>query len=150
MNAPVIDPAKSDPFFGIRLDADGHVYPEPDRMAEILGDLGSDPIADYLKSYFNSKEDQESRTKNREQLWDIKGISALGASNPGERVEALDAMGMRCQLVYQKTLGKELRIDSPSAREASRRYNDFALGWAKGTGGRARAACLLNMGDRDW
>lgn len=67
-------------FFGERLDADGHVYPEPDLMRDILGDLGRDPISDYIASYFDSDEDKASRVQNREDIWSVKGISALNGS----------------------------------------------------------------------
>ena len=151
MSASHVIPMKGDQFFGKRLDADGHVYPEPELMDEILGDLGTDPIADYIRDYFRSDEDIANRAQNRSELWSVKGISALGASfsRAEERVEAMDMMGIRSQLVFQNTFGKELRIDSTSARAACRRYNDLALAWAARTGGRARVACMINMGDLD-
>lgn len=149
-DAQIQQTSKPDAFFGRRLDCDGHFYPEPALMAEILGDLGSDPILEYLSKYTGSEEDKANRAKNRSELWSVKGISALGASQPEERVEALDAMGMRCQLVYQNTFGKELRVDSDAARAACERYNDYALEWTRRTGGRGRAACLINTTQADW
>jgi predicted TIM-barrel fold metal-dependent hydrolase len=147
----ILAPPK-DAVFGERLDADGHVYPEPDLMRDILGDLGRDPISDYIASYFDSDEDKASRAQNREDIWSVKGISALGASfsRAEERVEAIEMMGLRSQLVFQNTFGKELRVDSPAARAACRRYNDVALAWGAQTGGRARVACMINMGDIAW
>src|ERR1700728_4733984 len=148
--AQTAQPTQTDPFFGRRLDADGHVYLDPPHMAEILGDLGRDPIFDFLSKFSGSPEDVANRQKNRSELWSVKGISALGAVSPDERVEALDAMGMRCQLVFNNTFGKEMRLDTDEARAAARRYNDYALDWTRRTGGRARASCVMEMGQVEW
>jgi predicted TIM-barrel fold metal-dependent hydrolase len=145
-----LKPAQTDPFFGRRLDADGHVYLEPPHMAQILGDLGRDPILDFLSKFSGSSEDVTNREKNRSELWSVKGISALGAVSAAERVEALDAMGMRCQLVFNNTFGKEMRLNTDAARAAAGRYNDYAIDWTNRTGGRARASCVMNMGQVEW
>lgn len=135
---------------GERLDCDGHLYMEPDVMAEIVGGAGSSWIIDYLRRYFGSDADLEARERARGDAWEVKGISALGSYDARDRVAALDAMGIHRQLLFPNTVLRELRIDSPAAREACRRYNDFVVDWTRRADDRARAVCQINMADHDW
>ena len=137
-------------FAGEMLDCDGHLYMEPDVMAEIVGGAGASWIVEYLRKYVGSDDDLAARAQARDEPWAIKGISALGSHDARDRVAALDAMGIHRQLLFPNTVLRELRIDSPAAREACRRYNDYVVDWTRKADDRARAVCQINMADREW
>src|SRR5207253_10887030 len=82
------------PFAGQLLDCDGHLYMEPDVMAEIVGGAGSSWIVDYLRQYVGTDADLAARERAATEVWSVKGISALGSCEPGERLTALNAMGI--------------------------------------------------------
>ena len=132
------------------LDCDAHLYMEPDVMAEIVGEVGAGFVMDFLQRFSGSPEDVAARARNRDNVWAVKGISALGATAAADRVEAMDRTGIAAQLVFPNTALIELRVASPAAREACRRYNDFAIAWTRAAGGRARVVCQINMTDPDW
>ena len=135
---------------GEMLDCDSHLYMEPDVMAEIVGDAGGGWIIDFLRAYVGTDADRAAREQARSDAWEVKGISALGASDPADRVTALDRMGISRQLLFPNTALRELRLGSAVAREACRRYNDYVLAWTRRAGGRARAVCQINMSEHDW
>ncbi|MGE0387140.1 MAG: amidohydrolase family protein [Gammaproteobacteria bacterium] len=140
----------TEPFHGRILDTDGHMYMLPEVMQEVVGEVGGGPIQDFLTRYCASAEFPAARARNRAELWQTKGIGALGAYDAAERVEALDALGMKAQFLFSNTFSAELRIDSDAARRVCARYNDYALDFSRRTAGRARAACQINMADRAW
>lgn len=146
--------ARNDPFFGRFLDTDGHFYVLPEVYDEMYGDLmgaeGGGSTMAYLRKFQSTDEHRAAKARNRELLWETKGLSALGATDAAERVEALDALGVQTQLVFPNTFSEELRLDLPEARQACRRYNDYCLEWTRATGGRGIAVCQLNMSDVDW
>src|SRR3954453_2430636 len=109
---------------GQMLDCDGHLYMEPDVMAEILGDAGGGWIIAYLRDYVGSDADLAAREQARDNTWKIKGISALGSFEPRDRVDALDAMGIHRQLLFPNTTLRELRLHTPAAVAACRPSND--------------------------
>ena len=137
-------------FAGQILDGDGHMYMDGDVLRHVAGGLDGGQMLTYIEDYLESDDFADDRSRNRDELWTVKGIGALGALHANERREALDAMGVRAQLVFYNTASGELRINSPEAREACRRYNDYSLEWTRQTGGRARVAMQINMSDRDW
>jgi predicted TIM-barrel fold metal-dependent hydrolase len=132
------------------LDCDAHLYMEPALMEQIVGDVGGGFVLDFLKEFSGSEQDVEARAKNRDDVWTVKGISALGACGAEERLEAMDATGVKAQILFPNTSLLELRIDSDAARAACRRYNDYAIEWTKLTDGRARVVCQINMGNAEW
>ena len=134
-------------FAGERLDCDGHLYMEPDVMAEIVGDTGSNWILEYLRGYVGSDDDLAARERARTETWAVKGFSALGSHDPDDRVHALDEMGIHRQLLFPNTTLRELRTRSPAALDACRRYNDYVVDWTKQARDRARAVCQINMTD---
>ena len=138
------------PYMGEILDCDGHMYFEPELFEEIAGEVEGGFVRAFLDKYTNSEEDLKARARNRSDLWAVKGISALGSYDAGERVEALDMMGIKAQLLYPNTMTTEQRINSDAARRVCMKYNDYAIDWTKKTGGRARVVCQINMTDRDW
>jgi len=80
-------------FSGQILDCDGHLYMEPDVMAEIVGEAGGGWIIDYLREYVGSDADLAARDQARVDTWTIKGISALGSFSPRDRVDVFYTMG---------------------------------------------------------
>jgi predicted TIM-barrel fold metal-dependent hydrolase len=138
------------PFIGQILDADGHMYMNVETLREVAGDLSGGHMLDYIGQYVAGPKFAADRNKNRSELWNVKGIAALGAYDPVERIEALDAMGMRAQFAFYNTGSGEGRIASAAARAASRRYNDYGLDWQRKTGGRVLVAMQINMSDVTW
>ncbi|SNS15963.1 Predicted metal-dependent hydrolase, TIM-barrel fold [Sphingomonas laterariae] len=134
---------------GRLLDCDAHLYMEPEVMAEIVGPVGGGFVLDFLRGYHGSPEDMAARAQNREDVWGVKGISALGALDPADRLTAMDMTGIRAQLLFPNTALMELRGEGQAARDACRRYNDYAVDWTRRAAGRARAVCQINMSDVD-
>lgn len=132
------------------LDCDGHLYMEPDVMAEILGDAGGSWIIEYLREYVGTDADLAAREQSRDEPWKVKGISALGSFDASDRVEVLDKMGIQRQLLFPNTALRELRTHTPAAHEACRRYNDYVIDWTQRADDRARAVCQINMTNHDW
>lgn len=128
------------------LDCDAHLYMEPDVMAEIVGEVGGGFVLEHVRNQFGTERYHADKAAGKSDIWGIKGLGALGAYDARERVAAMDAMGVRAQLVFPNTALRELRIDSDAARAAVRRYNDYVIQWTHETGGRARAVCQINMG----
>ena len=56
------------PIEGRMLDCDGHLYMEPDVMAEIVGAAGASWIVDYLRRFVGSEQDQELRARARDRI----------------------------------------------------------------------------------
>src|SRR6516165_375521 len=132
------------------LDCDGHLYMDPDVMAEIVGDAGASWIIDSLREYVGTAADLAAREQSRTDTWSVKGISALGSCDPADRVVALDTMGIHRQLLFPNTVLRELRTHTGAALESCRRYNDFVVDWTRRADDRARAVCQINMTDHDW
>ena len=148
--APVTTPDTTDEIKGRILDCDAHLYMEPADMAEMVGDVGAGFVLEFLNKYAGSEEDQKARARARQDIWDVKGISAFGSIDADDRVEAMDKMGIRAQLLFPNTALRELRMDNPQAREVCIRYNDYVIDWSKRTGDRARAVAQINMTDQAW
>jgi predicted TIM-barrel fold metal-dependent hydrolase len=140
----------ANPFAGETLDSDGHVYIRPELVKEILPELAFGYNFEFLAGYMDHPEYKERRAKNREELWETKGIGALGAYDPDERVQALDMMGIKAQLMFANNGDYDLRGTTAVARNASIRYNDYALDFTNRTKGRCRAVCHINMSDVDF
>jgi len=132
------------------LDCDGHLYMDPDVMAEVVGDAGASWIIDSLREYVGTAADLAAREQARTETWSVKGISALGSCDPIDRVAALETMGIHRQLLFPNTVLRELRTHTGAALEACRRYNDFVIDWTRRADDRARAVCQINMTDHDW
>ena len=143
-------------FKGKVLDTDSHAYLSPKLMVELIGhEVGLGFPYDFLSRYYDSKEYKEHRVMNREDLWNVKGIAALGAdtiseSDCSDRLEMLERTGFRVQFIFPNTAGTEMRSDSDAARAACRRYNDHMLWWARPSHGRLRPAMQINMHRLDW
>lgn len=138
------------PFFGEILDADGHMYMPPEVLEDITKEVGAGPSLAFYKQHWASEEFKRDRAANRDQLWSIKGLPALGAYDAAERLEAMNLMGVRKQLLFPNTGGLEGRVHSDAARVVCSRYNDYAIDFTRKTGNRAVAAVQMNMEDAEW
>ena len=139
-----------DPFHGRMLDTDGHMYMMPELLHEVTAEVGAGFVGEFLDRFTGSEEDRKMRARARDDVWGVKGISAYGSYDFDDRMQALDLMGIRAQIVFPNTMGFEYRINSDAARTVNRRYNDIALRWTRQSGGRLRAACPINMGNVEW
>ena len=137
-------------YAGRILDCDAHLYLEPDDMAELVGDVGAGFVLEFLRKYVGSEQDRKARAEAKSDLWGVKGISAYGAVDAPGRVEAMDGMGLRAQLLFPNTALRELRLQNAAARAVCRRYNDYVIDWTNSTGDRARAVCQINMSEVAW
>lgn len=138
------------PYPGETLDSDGHVYIHPEVFRELFPELAFGAAFDFLDGYVKHPEFAERRARNRDELWQTKGLGALGAFDPDERVEALDRMGIRSQLMFANNTLHDLRAATQAARAACVRYNDYALEFTRRTKGRCRAVCHVNTTDVDF
>jgi predicted TIM-barrel fold metal-dependent hydrolase len=144
--ADYVAPQLTQPFLGQILDTDGHMYMDVPTLKEIAGKLDPGHMATFLSDYIGSEKYEQDVARNQREIWAVKGMSAYGASDAHDRLKALDLMGLHSQLVFFNTGSGEGRINSPEARAACSRYNDYGLAWQKETGGRARVAMQINMG----
>jgi hypothetical protein len=110
---------------GRMLDCDGHLYMEPEVMTDIVGDAGASWIIDHLRRFVGSDLDQELRSRARDEVWAVKGISAWGSTDIAGRLGAMDVMGVHRQLIFPNTVLRELRLPTPEALASCRRYNDY-------------------------
>jgi predicted TIM-barrel fold metal-dependent hydrolase len=142
--------AAQNPFHGQMLDADGHLYLTPEDMLEFTREIGEPPFIDFYSRFYQSDEYRAQRDKRRSHLWEIKGLPALGAYDFAERLEALDAMGIRAQLLFPNSASMELRINSEAARKTCVVYNTRGNEMTRNSKGRIRVAAQINMHDVDW
>lgn len=140
-------PAAEIGFKGEILDCDAHLYLEPATMDDIVAEVGGGFVLDHVRNQYATEQFRRDHEAAKSDVWNIKGLGALGAYDPADRVRAMDAMGVRAQLVFPNTSLKELRVNSDAARASMRRYNDYVIAWTKATGSRARAVCQVNMGE---
>lgn len=134
---------------GRMLDADAHLYIEPEMMADMLAPIGSDWVIEMLAKFKKADTYEADRLRARDDLWKVKGLAAFGASVPEVRMEAMDLMGVAKQLAFPNTLARESRMTGPTAWSVVRGYNDYCLEWTSRSGGRSIGVCQLNMTDRD-
>ena len=135
---------------GRMLDCDGHLYMEPEVMADIVGAAGSNWIVEHLRAFVGSEQDLEMRARSHDDVWSVKGISAWGSTDVEARLSAMDAMGVARQLVFPNTVLRELRSESPAALDACRRYNDYVLDVNRRGAGRVRVVCQVNTSEPAW
>jgi predicted TIM-barrel fold metal-dependent hydrolase len=130
---------------GRLLDADAHLYLEPEVMEALLEPIGRDWVIEMLEAYKRSDTFAADRLRGLDDVWGVKGLAAHGACEPEVRVETMDRMGIARQLAFPNTLGREAQHDTPEARQVLRNYNDYCLEWTRRTGGRSIGVCSLNL-----
>jgi predicted TIM-barrel fold metal-dependent hydrolase len=87
------------------------------------------------------------RERAKQDLWNVKGFVAYGAQDAGDRLDAMDRMGVARQLVFPTLMYGAQMSDLPEAFAACSRYNDTILEWARAGQGRLRPACIINQND---
>ena len=74
-----VEPPVVKPFLGKVLDGDGHMYMDPQTLREIAGPLDGGHMVTFLEEFMNDGRYEEAREKNVRELWNVKGIGAMGA-----------------------------------------------------------------------
>jgi predicted TIM-barrel fold metal-dependent hydrolase len=141
--------AAPDNVTGRVLDADSHLYMEPEVMADILEPIGRDWVIDMIEAFKHVDTFQADRLRAHDDPWVVKGLAALGSADAPGRVAAMDQMGISRALAFPNTLGRESWMTSDAAWSVVRRYNDYSLQWTRDTGQRSIGVCQLNLTDRD-
>jgi uncharacterized protein len=142
-------PAALEGLFGQFIDCDAHLYQWPEVMESVVGSVGGGYVLDLIRRYASSEEHQAASARAESDVWGVKGLSALGATDPTDRLRAMALMGIRAQMLFPNTELRELRLPGRAAHDACRRYNDFALDWSAQTRNRAQVVCQLNMTEPD-
>ena len=83
--------------------------PAIDHVGMFVGGSGGGWIIDHLRRYVGTEEDRAARARARDDVWAVKGVSALGSSDARERVAAMDLMGVQRQLLFPNTTLRRLR-----------------------------------------
>ncbi|MGK2912516.1 MAG: amidohydrolase family protein [Sphingobium sp.] len=146
----VQEASRLDPLFGQMIDSDGHLYLPVEVFEDMTRGLGAQSTLDFYKRFVGSAEYESERARNREDVFGVKGMAALGATDMEERLEALDLMGVRAQLAFPQTFGSEYRLDSDLARSVNQKANDYYLELCKQSKGRVWPAVSINMYDPKW
>lgn len=111
-----------------------------DEIRQMIVDEGLDPSGD-------GSELSARRGEARDDVWAVKLWGAHGAQLAGDRLDALDKMGIGHQLVFAQFMEGPLNAPCPEALAAVSRYNDYVLAWAGDGAGRVLPVCLLNTHD---
>jgi predicted TIM-barrel fold metal-dependent hydrolase len=139
--------AAPDRVAGRVLDADSHLYMEPEVMAELLEPIGRDWVIDMIQQFKDAENFQADRERAEADPWVVKGLAALGSADAAGRVAAMDRMGISRALAFPNTLGREAWMTTDAAWSVLRNYNDYSLAWTRDTGGRSIGVCQLNLSD---
>lgn len=143
--------ARSDPYFGRMYDLDGHIYLPIEMHNEIDRMAGHEnSISSFYRRYLKSEEYKQDVVRNRDDLFAVKGMAALGAVDPVERIEAQDLMGAKAQLTFGGSPSGDTRVNSDQMRNINRMLNDFYIDWCKQTQGRNWPVIELNMTEPQW
>jgi len=87
-------PSAADPFVGQILDGDGHMYMHVDMLREVAGELDGGFMVSSSTSIPGARPSRQSRPQPRRAV-ECEGYRCLGAYDAAERIDALDAMGVR-------------------------------------------------------
>jgi predicted TIM-barrel fold metal-dependent hydrolase len=150
------------------VDVDSHLMLFPGTMAEILGTdstgrpwHGRGALASVIDELTRMIADEgldpsgegESFVQRRQEakadVWGIRSWASHGAQIAMDRLDALDKMGIRRQLVFSQFMEAPLHTTDPAASGAIARYNDYVIDWAKGVQDRVVPVCVLNMSNRE-
>lgn len=133
------------------LDLDGHVMFGPDVFAKLLGPEHAGPITTWLQPMFAGIT-PELRASARERALDdvgaVRGFIAIGAEDPGDRLLALDLLGIDRQLILPPVAWPTLDTPGESALASRLRYNEWIRDWCSQSA-RLSAVAQLAMHDPD-
>jgi predicted TIM-barrel fold metal-dependent hydrolase len=145
-----------DDLRGRILDLDSHMQFAWGDLARFFGDLagrigqarasrGLGPLLEAMSTEASWSRQERADAEN---VWTVKGAEAVGASDPKERLEVLDLMGIDRQLIFPMVLvAIAAWQDTDEGYQAMRRYNDFVLEWSRTDPRRLRPTTVLNMAD---
>lgn len=162
MSGGANDASTLDGLRGRIVDLDAHLLLFPDTAEDILGPapgggpwrglFDSSTVDQIRQSMLNEGLDpvsdgpvlQARREHARVDPWSVKEWAAHGAQIPADRVDALDRIGIRYQLLFSQFMETPLNTRGPEAFAALGRYNDYVIDWTKQTAGRVLPVCMLN------
>ncbi len=133
------------------LDLDGHVMFGPDVFVELLGPEHAGPITQWLHPIFAGITPEMRASARKRALDDVgavRGFIALGAEDPGDRLLALDLLGIDRQLILPPVSWPTLDTPGNSALASRRRYNEWIYDWCSDSA-RLVAVAQLAMHDPD-
>lgn len=137
---------------GRLVDCDSHLMPTGEMYREFVPPSFAAGLTRFLQSRANAaaaEPDKMLTEPDPERVWTTKWWHALGANDAGDRLKAMDAMGLDRQVVFPTILLNLYRGEDAESVELGKRYCDFMLDWARESKGRLRPVILLNMHDRD-
>jgi len=146
MHNAAADPPDFSSYHGRLIDVDSHLQLAVRQYPEILGEPGEELLARYGGHPELDPDGEEAMTA--ENVWNVKGAQAPGATSVAGRIEALDLMGIERQMVFPQVIvcflvwGKD-----PRACQTMRRYNDYVLEWTRAGQGRIRPCAILRSQD---
>ncbi|HET7488886.1 MAG TPA: amidohydrolase family protein [Acidimicrobiales bacterium] len=112
-----------------------------DEIRQMVEDEGLDPSGDGSQL-------ARRRDEARDDVWQVKLWGAHGAQIAGDRVDAVEKMGIGHQFVFSQFMEGPLNAACPEALAAVTRYNDYVLDWARDGAGRLVPVCVVNTHDR--
>ena len=119
------------------IDVDSHLMLPPEQMTGLFGPKFGGDLRRWAECL------APRHPCRHGDVWTTKGWSAPGAADSAERLASLDRMGVARQLVFPPVTCPALLAAGSDAYAGLRRYNDFALAWADGSGGRLRPVAQL-------
>jgi len=145
---------KFEDLHGRLVDCDSHLHPVPSQFPEILG-------TEFGRRYWDLEEERfgagameswaergRSVTLDAENVWTIKGWGTPAAFDLGQRLFALDLMGIDRQVLFPVARLAALAVSRmDGAVEAAHAYNDYVLEWSRPSKGRLRPVAMLPMHD---
>ena len=135
-------------YQGRLVDLDSHLQLAVRQYPEILGEPGEELVARYGGHPELDPDCEEAMTA--ENVWNVKGAHAPGATSVEGRLEALDLMGVSRQLVFPQVIVCFLVWgNDPRGSQTMRRYNDYVIEWTRMGRGRVRPCAILRSHDLD-
>lgn len=138
-------------LWGRLVDCDTHLYVPPSQFVSAFGE-GFVPRFRAIHERLHGKRDVAEYGEGVElddhTAWQLKHWDTPAGWDLGDRMRALDLMGVDRQLMFPDGMVSTLLTSRmPGAWEAAKRYNDFAQEWATDSKGRLRPASMLPMHD---
>lgn len=140
------------PFHGQLVDCDTHLYVEPGQFEAAFG-------ADFARRFKTihdlafGRRDVTQRARldvSESNVWEVKHWDCAGSYDITERLRALEIMGIDRQILFPDGIVSGILNSSlAGATAATRNYNEYALDWARPSGGRLRPASVLRFDSPD-
>jgi len=132
------------------LDADSHLLPSSDVFVRLLGPDDGAAMQRWAATFATTEHpslpaDADLAARRRD-VWSRKNWRGMADETVGDRLAALDLMGIDRQLVFAPVCWPTLHGDDERSTAGNRAYNDWALDWADGQD-RVRPVVLLGLAD---